>query len=105
MLVLGCTLFSPIYTEIENWDFEYCSRVEFPIFLIMNEIKNWSFLGFPCLVRDNLVDESMLFIHLYLMQREKIEVSFLSQASRKYFGVEYTAFLSANKFTKKSTHW
>ena len=35
------------------------------------------------------------------MQGEKIEGWFLSQASREYFGVEYTAFLSViNKFTK-----
>ena len=38
------------------------------------------------------------------MQGEKIEGWFVSQASREYFGVESTAFLSANKFTKKSTH-
>ena len=45
MLVLGCsTLFPPIYREIENWDFECCSRLVFPIFLIMKEVKNWSFL-------------------------------------------------------------
>ena len=39
------------------------------------------------------------------MLGEKIEAWFLSPASREYFGVESTAFLSANKFTKKSTHW
>ena len=33
MLVLGCTLLAQIYTGIENWDFEYCSRLDFPIFL------------------------------------------------------------------------
>ena len=43
----------------------------------------------------------MLFTHLYLMQGEKIEAWFVSQASREYFGVESTAFLSANKFSKK----
>ena len=42
--------------------------------------------------------------HFYLMQEEKIEAWFVSQASREYFCVESTAFLSANKFTKKSTH-
>ena len=52
-----------------------------------------------------LLDQSMLFIHLYLMQGEKIEVWFVFQASREYLGVESTAFLSASKFTKKSTHW
>ena len=39
------------------------------------------------------------------MQGEKVEAWFVSQASKEYFGVESTAFLSANKFTKKSTHW
>ena len=44
ILVLGCTLFPPIYTEIDNWDFESCSRLDFQIFPMMKEIKNWSFL-------------------------------------------------------------
>ena len=39
------------------------------------------------------------------MQAEKIEAWFVSQESREYLGVESTAFLSANKFTKKFTHW
>ena len=39
------------------------------------------------------------------MYGEKIEAWFISQASREYFGVESTAFLSAYKFTKKSTHF
>ena len=56
-------------------------------------------------MRDSLVDQSMLFTYLYLMQGEKIVAWFLSPASKEYFGVESTAFLSANKFTKKSTHW
>ena len=47
----------------------------------------------------------MLSTHLYLMQGEKIETWFVSQARRKYFGVESTAYLPANKFTQKSTHW
>ena len=34
------------------------------------------------------------------MQEEKIEAWFVSPSSREYFGVESTAFLSANKFTK-----
>ena len=52
------------------------------------------------MVRDSLVDQSMLFTHLHLMQGEKIEAWFVSPASREYFSVEFTAFLSANKFTK-----
>ena len=44
MLVLACTLFPPIYREIENWYFECCSRLVFPIFPMMKEVKNWSFL-------------------------------------------------------------
>ena len=44
MLVLGCALFLPIYTEIESWDFEHCSRLDFPIFPKMKEVKNWSFV-------------------------------------------------------------
>ena len=59
----------------------------------------------PCLARDSLVDQSMLFTHLHLIQGKEIEAWFVSQANREYFGVESTAFLSANKFTKKSTHW
>ena len=47
----------------------------------------------------------MLFTHLYLIGGEKIEAWFVSQVSREYFRVKYTAYLSANKFTKKSTHW
>ena len=35
------------------------------------------------------------------MLGEKIEAWFLSPASREYFGVESTAFLSASKFSKK----
>ena len=35
------------------------------------------------------------------MQGEEIEAWFVSPGSRECFGVESTAFLSANKFTKK----
>ena len=42
-----------------------------------------------------------MFTHLYLMQGEKIEAWFVSPASREYFGVESTAFLSASKFSNK----
>ena len=52
------------------------------------------------MVRDSLVAQSIMFTHLYLMQGEKIEVWFVSPSSREYFGVETTAFLSVNKFTK-----
>ena len=38
---------------------------------------------------------------LYLQAEAWVE----SPASREYFGVESTALLSANKFTKKSTAW
>ena len=34
------------------------------------------------------------------MQEEKVEGWFVSPSSRKYFGFEPTAFLSANEFTK-----
>ena len=50
----------------------------------------------------------MLFAHLFLMQGEKTEVWFISPASREYFCVESTAFLSAKKLKKKKTttsHW
>ena len=40
------TLFLPIYTEIDNCDFECCSRLDFPIFRMMKKIKNWSFLDY-----------------------------------------------------------
>ena len=46
----------------------------------------------------------MLFTHLYLTQGEKIEARFVSQVRREYFGVESTAYLSANKLLKNSTH-
>ena len=59
----------------------------------------------PCLARDSLVDQSMLFTHLHLIQGKKIEVWFVSPANREYFGVESTAFLSASKFTKECNHW
>ena len=36
----------------------------------------------------------MLFAHLYLIQEEKVEAWFVSPASREYFGVESTAFVS-----------
>ena len=39
------------------------------------------------------------------MHGVKIETWFVCQASREHFGVESTAFLSANKFTKKYTHF
>ena len=42
----------------------------------------------------------MLFTHLYLMRGEKIEAWFVSQVRREDFGVESTAHLSVNKFTK-----
>ena len=38
--------------------------------------------------------------HFYLMQGQKIEGWFVSPSSREHFGVESTAFLAANKFTK-----
>ena len=53
------------------------------------------------LIRDSLVDQSMLFTHLYLMLGKIIEAWFLSSASRAYFGVESAAFLSASKFSNK----
>ena len=53
------------------------------------------------MVTDSLVDQSMQFTNLYLTLGEKIEVWFLSPASREYFGVESTAFLSTNEFSKK----
>ena len=93
MLMLACTLFPPIYKEIENWD------LDFPIFPVMKEVKNWSFLNYAGKI--SLVDQSMLFTHLYLMLGEKIEAWFLSPARREYFGVESTAFLSVSKFSKK----
>ena len=93
MLMLGCTLFPPIYKEIENWD------LDFPIFPMMKEVKNWSFLDYAG--KRSLVDQSMLFTHLYLMLGQKIEARFLSPARREYFGVASTAFLSASKFSKK----
>ena len=53
------------------------------------------------MVRDRIVDQSMLFTYLHLMLGEKIEAWFLSPANREYFGVKSTAFLSASKFSQK----
>ena len=53
------------------------------------------------MVRDSLVDQFMLSTHLYLMLGKKIEAWFLSPASREYFGVKSTAYLSASKFSQK----
>ena len=41
------------------------------------------------------------------MQGEKIEAWSVSQASREYFGVEYTgkAYLLPTNSQKKTTHW
>ena len=63
---------------------------------ILNVALGWTFQFFhderdkktrvfqirSCLVTDSLVDQSMLFTHLYFMQGEKIEAWFVSQASR-----------------------
>ena len=80
---------------------------------ILNVALDWSFHFFSWwkrwktrvfqirLVRDSLFDQSMLFTQLYLMLGEKIEAWFSSSASREYFSVESTAFLSARKFSKK----
>ena len=58
-------------------------------------------LGFPRLGSvcngDSIIDQSVMFTHLCLMQGEKIEAWFISPSSREYFGVESSAFLSANK--------
>ena len=43
ILVLGCKLFTLIYTEIDNWDFECCSRLDFPIFLMIRDKKTGVF--------------------------------------------------------------
>ena len=92
ILGFGCTLFPPVYTEIDNWDFECCSKVDFPIFLMTKKIKKLEFSSFfrPCLVRDHLVDQSVLFTHFNLMQGEKIEAWFVSQPRRECFGVEFS---------------
>ena len=51
-------------------------------------------------MRDSLVDQSILFTHLYFMQGEKLEDWFVSSSSREYFSVQPTASLFANKLTK-----
>ena len=38
----------------------------------------------------------MLFTHMYLTQGQKLETWFVLPASREYFGVEPTTFLSTN---------
>ena len=42
MLLLGCTLFPPLYTKIKNWDFEF-----------LNVALGWAFQFFPIDERDN----------------------------------------------------
>ena len=45
ILVSDCTSFPTIYAEIEEWDFEYCSKLDFPFFFqLVKQIKNWNFL-------------------------------------------------------------
>ena len=78
-----------------DWDFQFLPIDE------RDKKLEFSRLGSVRLIRDSLVDQSMLFANLYLIQGEKIETWFVSPASKEYFGVEFTAFLSANKFTKK----
>ena len=104
IFVLCCTLFSPIYREIDNWDFECCSRLDFSIFPMVKEIKKLEFsrLG---LAWEEIVDQYVLLTHLHLIQGEKIEAWFVFKTSREYYGIESTAILSASIFTKKSTHW
>ena len=53
------------------------------------------------MITDSLVGHSMLFTRLHLILGEKIEAWFLSPASIEYFGVEWAAFLSASKLSKK----
>ena len=81
-----------------DWDFQFLPIDE------RDKKLEFSRLGSVCLIRDSLVDQSMLFANLYLIQGEKIETWFVFPASKEYFGVEFTAFLSANKFTKKIYH-
>ena len=45
----------------------------------------------------------MLFTHFYLTQGQRLETWFVSLASREYFGVEPTTFLSTN--WQKRIHW
>ena len=49
----------------------------------------------PLYVRDSLEDKAMLFTHI-ILSKEKIETYFVSPASREYFVIEPTAFLSTN---------
>ena len=95
-----CTLFPQIYTEIENWDFEFCSRLDFPNIPMMKEIKTGDFKIRLCLVRVYLINIYCLLICI-LCVGEKTEAWFVFQANKEYFGAEYTAFMSANKLTKK----
>ena len=53
-------------------------------------------------VTDSFVDQPMLFTHLYLMLGEKMDAWFSSPASRKYFGVESTAFMCAKQILKEN---
>ena len=81
--MLGCTLFPQftqrLKTEILNVALG-CSNISHD----ERDKKTGVFLIWPCLVRDSLVDQSMLFTHLYIMQGEEIEAWFVSPASREY---------------------
>ena len=43
MLLLGCTLLSPIYTKIENWDFDVALAWPFQFFQIDERDKKLGF--------------------------------------------------------------
>ena len=83
------------WCEAVNYFLQFTQRLKTGI---LNVALAWTFQFF--LVGDSLVDQFMLFTHLYLMQEEKIEAWLVSSASREYFGAESTTFLSTNKFTK-----
>ena len=56
------------------------------------------------LVRDSLVDQSMLFTHLYLMLGEKIEAWILSQQAENILVLNPQLFCLLANSQRKSIH-
>ena len=105
MLVLGCTLFTPIDREIENWDFECCSRLDFPTFHMMREVKNWSFLDCALLGKRELSCLSVYAVYAFISyaSRKKRSLFFLSSKQR-IFWYWIHSFSVCQQIHKKSTH-
>ena len=87
MLVLGSPLFPPIYSEIENWHFECFSRFDFPIFPLMKEVKNWSFLDKALPGKRQFSRSSIYAVYSFgsYARRKNISLVFISSKQRIFW--------------------